>query len=354
MEFRETQYPASKLAAFLPRARSRSSTAQPNTKGSDFHKHRFSRYIPSRRLSKHTLLDERSLRPTIFSRNFNTCCERVLDAPGISKDFSSNIMSWDDHLAVALCSQLFIWAPLTGEIKSVLSNPCKTITSVVWKKGSGLLAFCDSKSCITTYDNSKSAFEKFPVSGLAYSQHYEGNMIVSGLDTGSIECLDVRAPRSRLIKKSAHLGPVTGISVTASELIASVGADQYLKLWDLRSEKPYFSKKFSVPIKAVKWHPSSPGVLAVGGESLFIIDSESIVSAKVAEIISGVDWNNSGTEIIGAVGKCVKVWTKRAVEVVSVEEHTDEIFYLAKSKDDEVVTGSLDETLRFWNLLRSS
>ena len=355
MEFREIQSPAPKLAAILRRSRSRSSVHPPSLHPPSFYKHTYSRYIPSRRISKAELLTEGSLRPLFPQRIFNTCCDRVLDAPGISHNSRANILSWDVNLAVALCSQLFIWSPLSGEIKSLLEEPYRSITSVAWCKDSSRLVFCNSRSNISTYDNCTSHFERYPVSSVAYSQHYSGNMIVSGLDSGSIECLDTRGPRFRMIKKNCHSGAITGISVNDSERIASVGEDSYVRLWDLRAEKPYLTKKLGKsPLKAVKWRPMSTDSLAVGGDCIYVLTEETLKSCNATGLCGGLEWSTSGREIVGAVGRAVKVWNCEAVEVASAEEHCEDIYFLGRSREDEVVTGSLDETLRFWNLLRSS
>lgn len=303
---------------------------------------------------KSQILTEKYLFPKTHSRNFDTCCEKVLDAPGITNDINANILSFNENLAVGLCSKLFILAPLTGNISTIIEKGNKLITSVKWKKGSNILVFSNSKKNIKVYDPMSLTFTKFSVSGFSYAQYFVGNMIVSGFHTGSIEFMDIRGPKSRLIKKHAHKGGVTGIDLSDSDHIASVGQDQFLRLWDIRTEKPYFSYSLNGPLKSVRWHPSNPDMLAVGSSALNILNQTTLYSFSTTGPVVNLEWNNAGTELVGTIKKSLKVWNFKGIEKISLEEHCEDVYFLCKSNEDQVVTGGQDETLRFWNILKSN
>ena len=130
MESRETQSPLNPFPANFCKTRPRSFSFQSSPKSLISHFHKFSRYIRCRKPMKSQILTEKYLFPKTHSRNFDTCCEKVLDAPGITNDINANILSFNENLAVGLCSKLFILAPHTGNISTIIEKGNKLITSV--------------------------------------------------------------------------------------------------------------------------------------------------------------------------------------------------------------------------------
>ena len=91
-----------------------------------------------------------------------------------------------------------------------------------------------------------------------------------GTSSGSIFCIDIRQ-NSPLYTISAHDDEVAGIAVTrhVPGLLASCGADEIVKIWDVSTNKPSFviSRKFpdSGALNCLGFCPDYPTMLAIGG-----------------------------------------------------------------------------------------
>ena len=120
--------------------------------------------------------------------------------------------------------------------------------------------------------------------------------------------------------------------------------------------------KHKGPVKALAWSPWQRNVLATGGGKkdnvirFYNADTKSVIGeyntgSQVCQIL----WNKYEKEIISSHGNSknsIYVWTyPKMNKIVELNGHLSRALYMAMSPDGcTLVSGSSDETLRFWNI----
>lgn len=191
----------------------------------------------------------------------------------------------------------------------------------------------------------------------------------------------------------AHQQEVCGLRWEARPggLLASGGNDNQLFIWDARQlMRPLLSggNEHGAAIKALAWSPHQRGLLASGGgtadrtikfwctrasSAVAVVAPSSSFSATVGEPtpmsslqttltssqVCNMLWNPHGPELITAHGfsehQCVR-WSYPSMRATALlRGHEQRILYMALSPDGTtVVTGSGDETLRFWPVFNAT
>ena len=120
--------------------------------------------------------------------------------------------------------------------------------------------------------------------------------------------------------------------------------------------------KHKGPVKALAWSPWQRNVLATGGGKkdnvirFYNADTKSVIGeyntgSQVCQIL----WNKYEKEIISSHGNSknsICVWTyPKMNKIAELNGHLSRALYMAMSPDGcTLVSGSSDETLRFWNI----
>ena len=120
--------------------------------------------------------------------------------------------------------------------------------------------------------------------------------------------------------------------------------------------------KHKGPVKALAWSPWQRNVLATGGGKkdniirFYNADTKSVIGeyntgSQVCQIL----WNKYEKEIISSHGNSknsIYVWTyPKMNKIAELNGHLSRALYMAMSPDGcTLVSGSSDETLRFWNI----
>jgi cell division cycle protein 20 (cofactor of APC complex) len=120
--------------------------------------------------------------------------------------------------------------------------------------------------------------------------------------------------------------------------------------------------KHKGPVKALAWSPWQRNVLATGGGKkdnvirFYNADTKSVIGeyntgSQVCQIL----WNKYEKEIISSHGNSknsICVWTySKMNKIAELNGHLSRALYMAMSPDGcTLVSGSSDETLRFWNI----
>jgi cell division cycle 20-like protein 1, cofactor of APC complex len=166
-----------------------------------------------------------------------------------------------------------------------------------------------------------------------------------------------------------------------SGLLASGGNDNQLLVWDRRmdSSVPLLElNKHTAAVKAIDWSPHQMGLLASGGgtadRTIRFWNSKLPISASLNESSSN---NYSSLKPIQASSQvCTLAWSPLASNEIlsthgfsehnlslwsyptgqclgSLDGHSQRVLFQAVGPDGAtVVTGSGDETLRFWSVFR--
>ncbi|CAG9313538.1 unnamed protein product [Blepharisma stoltei] len=295
-----------------------------------------------------------------YNHRYDTSCDSILDAPDITHDFSSNILSYDskNYLAMGLCNQIYILDSETGNITTLLENPENCINSLSWQKNANSLIFSNTPGKIRIYDIERlknTMTINLPLAKCC-SITAENNLITCGLENGSLIHTDIRSPKCRFLKKGAHSAAISGQDWSISSNLATIGLDHKVNIWEIRAQDPIASYNIGSPGKSISWNPIRKDILACGGNNLSIINysEESIENTKdlLEEKIGGICWNSEGNSIVCAQGKLLKVYDTKLRKCCSFEAHADEIYFLSKNSNQDIATAGLDETLRFWNILK--
>jgi len=300
--------------------------------------------------------------------------ERILDAPDIVNDYYLNLLDWssNNHLAVALGAQIYIWSAGSGEINHLmeLEAPDDYVCSVRWIKEGNYLAVGNSSGEVQLWDveNMKRS-RVMPghdsrVASLAWNQY----ILSSGARAGDIVHHDVRVASHVVARVQGHSQEVCGLAWSPDgRTLASGGNDNLLNLWSAEGGECYSGgtprhvlTQHQAAVKAVAWCPWQPHVLASGGGTadrtirlwntsngtlLNTIDTKSQVCSLV--------WAGEYRELVSSHGYAnneVVIWRYPAMErTAELLGHTERVLHTALSPDGStLVSAGADETLRLW------
>ncbi|CAF1767668.1 unnamed protein product [Brassica oleracea] len=167
--------------------------------------------------------------------------------------------------------------------------------------------------------------------GLSWSTFKEGHLL-SGSDDAQICLWDVCAtPKSNLLDAQqifkAHEGVVEDVAwhMKHAHLFGSVGDDQYLHIWDLRSPSP------SRPVKSVEAHSMEVNCLAFNPVNEWIVAT-------------------------GSTDKTVKLFDLRMLNSAlhTFDSHKEEVFQVGWNPNNETILASccLGRRLMVWDVSR--
>ena len=120
--------------------------------------------------------------------------------------------------------------------------------------------------------------------------------------------------------------------------------------------------KHKGPVRALQWSPWHNNILATGGGKkdnfirFFNADTKSVISEyNTGSPVCQILWNKYEKEIISSQGNNknqICVWSyPKMNKIVELNGHLNRALYMAMSPDGcTIVSGSSDETLRFWNI----
>ena len=134
------------------------------------------------------------------------------------------------------------------------------------------------------------------------------------------------------------------------------------KKYDENIEPLSIINKHKGPVRALAWSPWQRSVLATGGGKkdnfirFYNTDTKSIIGeyntgSQVCQIL----WNKYEKEIITSHGKNknpIYIWSyPKMNKITELTGHLSRALYMSMSPDGcTIVSGSSDETLRFWNI----
>ncbi|ODV93853.1 hypothetical protein PACTADRAFT_26851, partial [Pachysolen tannophilus NRRL Y-2460] len=308
---------------------------------------------------------------------------RVLDAPGLRDDFYSNLVSWSKktgNIAVALCSNVFIWSQDLGAIPlAPVENDLITCVSysnddylVVGTKHGRLILYSQKEMnvikayylhdkglcCITWFSDSKTIF--------------------TGDEAGEVSCFEIISKNNgedtRFHKSSAikyHQQQICGIALSNdSKQLAIGGNDNCCTIWNISNiNRPKL--KFALPhraaVKAISFCPWSTSLLATGGGSkdrvirfwhtntgtlLDFINTKGQITSLIwsrskKQIVATFGFSDSSTPVLLAVYNYPKLYP-----VVQVPSSLNLRALTGVSSPDgnSICFSANDETIRFYEL----
>ncbi len=315
--------------------------------------------------------DELKSIPTFNKKNISTNAYKVLDAPGLKNDFYLHLIDWSSTnlLAVGLDDNLYIWEGSTGKVVCMSRyDENESITSVSWMPDgdklivgleSGEINVFDSETCkmINSYNCSDRRI------GVLSPIPTEKNIFSSGSLDSQIITYDIREwnPVKRM---DAHTQEVCGLKWSNDgKYLASGGNDNKLMLWSLKKELP--ESKFQAhnsAVRAIGWSHHKKNLLASGGGShdrtikfwntnqMKLVDSIDTTSQVCDLTFSKI--SNEFVSTHGYSDNLIHLWDLNSLEVTcTLKGHKERVIYLSTGPNNaNIVTGTGDETIRFWNV----
>lgn len=119
-------------------------------------------------------------------------------------------------------------------------------------------------------------------------------------------------------------------------------------------------------VKALAWSPHKSSLLGTGGGSTDksirfwnTIEMECVKVCETGSQVCNMTFSCSTDEVVSTHGysqNSIMVWSGKDMrKLATLQGHSYRVLYLATSPDSEtILTGSGDQTLRFWKLFPSS
>ena len=302
---------------------------------------------------------------------------RVLDAPGLKNDFYLNLLDWgeSDLLAVVLNTNVFLWNANNHSVSSLLTTPeNNTITSVSWMKTDPyVLATGNEEGFVSIYDvqKEKKIRDVHRHTDRVGRLVWNGYSLTSGSRDNQIIISDIRSKKS-IIQLSGHSQEICGLKWNnTGKQLASGGNDNNLFVWEPQHNNRYPMWKFNdghnSAIKALSWSPYDSNILVSGGgvsdRCLKFWDTSNgqvLSTKKTSSQICNIYWSKFTNEIVTTHGLMsqnhITIWSSypELNPVSTLYGHTERVLYLTASPDgSQIVTGSGDETIRFWSIFPS-
>ena len=151
--------------------------------------------------------------------------------------------------------------------------------------------------------------------------------------------------------------------------LASGGNDNKLMIWQVNQTASQEVARFGqhkAAVKAINWSPLHRGLLATGGGTADqhirfwnTLTMQPLHAINTGSQVCNLVFSKTNDELVSTQGYSLNqviVWKYPTMEkLASLTGHTYRVLYLAMSPDgSKIVTGSGDETLRFWRLFPKS
>lgn len=274
-------------------------------------------------------------------------CERVLDAPGLSRDPLTSLMAWSaNSLAVGLCCFAYCWRVGSGEVAAVYGGE-DPVRALGWHSNGVCLAVSTALSEVALVDACKGVTAREVSMGLGgvNSLTFNRDLLCAADCEGALTYLDIRMKRCVMRVDRAHQGSACRLDWNSDlTQLASGGADGVVRVWEMRQYGCLRTLEAESCVRGLAWHPSRRGWLAYAGDQVRLTDlcggGEQMLGASSA----GLGW--SGDLLVGAAGRELRE-ARGARRLAQLESA---VLQLAVSNSGLVVTASEDETLRFWQV----
>jgi cell division cycle 20-like protein 1, cofactor of APC complex len=303
-------------------------------------------------------------------RKIGSAPYKVLDAPGLQDDFYCHSINWSqlNCISIGLADCVFCWNASTQKSFKLASlGRREKVTSLASSSVGNYLSVGGSDSTCVVY-NVETLSKAKEISchvGRVGVQKWQGNHVLA---TGGKDCniliSDLRSQTPYEVKLKGHKQEICGLDWSINDYMLASGAnDNKVIVWDTR--KPGEICRFSdhkAAVKALAWSHYSHNTLASGGgttdKTIKIWNTSSgklINSIDTGSQVCSLLFSKSTQEIVSTHGfslNQIEIWGLPSFNrVARLTGHTSRVMYMCMSPDGEsIVTGSGDETLRFWKI----
>lgn len=291
---------------------------------------------------------------------------KVLDAPGYSKNLFSHSIDVNSKglLAALINDQVFLNSLTTSKTQKLVSN-LNSINTLKFMNRDEILVIGTTQGHLALYDLHKET-------SIIIRDHHKD--AITSIDfTGGESIITVgKDKRSRVfdirMSKNAQTYDFYSDSIYTvkanpnNPFMFSTGENNgMLSIIDIRLETPRFYKKIhDSGVRALSWHSMKRDVLFSAdlnsGElkSMNSISFEQLNQQSLPTGISDLLFSKSTNELLLAQNggtNCIEVRDAECLsKIAELRGHSKPVYDLCQLNVSEVISGSLDQSLRFWNL----
>ena len=307
------------------------------------------------------------------NRHISSAPARILDAPELLDDYYLNLLSWGSNnvLAVALTQSVYLWDAAKGSIQELMTvdeDPNDYVCSVSWiQQGGSHVAVGTSSNAVQLWDvaTGKQVRSMNGHSARVGALSWNGHILTSASSDSTIINHDVRVQDHCVATMRGHTQEVCGLTWSPDgTYLASGGNDNTLCIWENgRANAPKQTlTDHQACVKALAWSPHERNLLASGGGTadrcikFWNASSGSMLnSIDTGSQVCALQWSPFEKEILSSHGYAENqlcLWKYPTMtRTKELRGHTSRVLHMATSPDGSmVVSGSADETLRFWNV----
>lgn len=320
-------------------------------------------------------LDEHSIRRNkIFKQRKFILPEKpykILEAPNISDDFYHNIFDWScsNILSICLGNSIYMLQTDTGTVNKLYeAYDCETITSVQWNNTGDQLAVGNVLGQISIWDvNTQKEINTFDSHQDRICTIDWKSTLISGSKDTSIVQHDFRLKIPQIYTYLSHINEVCKLKWSPDEqYFCSGGNDNKVFVWTPMNSIPLMKESHNACIKALAWSEKQYGVLATGGGAAdrtiktWNVQTRELTHERVTESqVCSLVFSKHTNDLISAHGyplNEITLWRTNGLKKIgSLYGHSERVLYLNLSPcASTLVSGSADETLRFWKLYDES
>ena len=310
-------------------------------------------------------------KPRVQNYLFNKKEIKILEAPSLADSFYFNILDFspDDTLAVSLANHIYSFDYKLNTTNEIISlEPGNIVSSLSFnKENAGVLACGTVNGGLQLIDVDRKALlrqYRDPSDERIGAMDWKETLLCHGAKSGRLYLKDTRAKDSQVAKFFSHTQEICNAKFNPFNnfYLISGGNDDKVVLYDLRTMKEM--AKFDnhrAAVKGLAWSNSRPSTFVSGGGSgdrqICLWDVNRL--GMVQKTTRGSQVCNLGFTCDGLIlstqgypFNSIELLDSNTLECVATfSGHTQRVLFLALNRAQNVaVTGSPDETLRFWNV----
>ncbi|KAJ3295836.1 ubiquitin-protein transferase activating protein [Borealophlyctis nickersoniae] len=326
--------------------------------------------------SSYCFTPNRTGSPTPPRRDIPKTAERILDAPGLKNDYYINVLDWSSRnvVLVGLGSKCYVWDGATQKVEEVFGTLYPdAVSACTFSPDGRKVAVGTDEGILEVFailPKKRSILKLREGGGIAAVAWSKTGYLAKGDRLGIIKIYDVNRQREPVaVIRGTHHDRIVGLRWSPDGLIlASGGNDNLVCLWEISAttvaNSPLTPKKIlrehRSAVRALAWCPWQYNLLATGGGledrkiRFFNTDTgRCIKSVDTGSQVCAIVWSKAYKELISShhlVTDQLIIWSYPSMEKIArLPGHTQRPLFLAISPDGQtVVSGSGDETLKFW------
>ena len=318
---------------------------------------------------------------------------KILDAPNLLDDFYIHILSWSENniISIALNNEIYLLNYLNNSVNKLYKYE-NQITSLNFTQYENKLSVGLNDGNLCIYDINKfysfinkrennienlnfpPEIQSFPHRGrigIIINSPNDRNLITTGSIDHKIKIFDLRTDIKKSIKElNGHSQEICGLAYNLyGNILISGGNDNNLNIWDMRYEDKNLTnieKAHHSAIRAIDCSKIKNNIFITGGGINdrkikvwnlynFNVINQIETNSQICDIKFS-KFNNEFITTNGYNNYFLNFWNfddKYKFNLInSNKSHKNRILYIDISKDNNqtVVTGSGDETIRFWKI----